>query len=116
MDFTINEEIYNVVDDNNVIKLRKNEENTVAKAARYLGRSIEQVSRYLREGNLAGYRVGNQWFIPAEALASFNLVSGAQEESMKLTKEMRALREQLRRKYGYLDVNDWVSETREGLL
>ena len=35
---------------------------------------------------------------------------------MKLTKEMRALREQLRRKYGYLDVNDWVSETREGLL
>ena len=93
-----------------------NEENTVAEVARYLGRSIEQVRRYLREGNLTGYRVGNQWFVPTEALASFNLVSGAQEESMKLVNEMRALREQLRRKYGYLDVSTWVADTREGLL
>lgn len=41
---------------------------TVAEAARRLGRSIEQVRRYLREGKLPGRRIGQQWFIPAEAV------------------------------------------------
>jgi hypothetical protein len=36
---------------------------TVADAARILDRSTEQVRRYLREGVLAGERIGNQWFI-----------------------------------------------------
>ena len=36
---------------------------TVADAARILGRSTEQVRRYLREGVLPGERIGNQWFI-----------------------------------------------------
>jgi excisionase family DNA binding protein len=41
---------------------------TVAEAARRLGRSIEQVRRYLREGKLAGRRIGQQWFIDEDAV------------------------------------------------
>lgn len=44
---------------------------TVDEAARRLGRSIEQVRRYLREGTLAGQRIGQQWFIEEEALAAW---------------------------------------------
>jgi hypothetical protein len=36
---------------------------TVADTAHLLQRSTEQVRRYLREGALAGRRVGGQWFI-----------------------------------------------------
>lgn len=36
---------------------------TVSEAATRLGRSIEQVRRYLREGKLRGRRIGQQWFI-----------------------------------------------------
>ena len=41
---------------------------TVSEAARILGRSIEQVRRYLREGKLKGQRIGQQWFIEKESL------------------------------------------------
>ena len=41
---------------------------TVAEAAKRLGRSIEQVRRYLREGKLKGQRVGNQWFVDEASL------------------------------------------------
>ena len=36
---------------------------TVAETARLLQRSTEQVRRYLREGSLAGRRLGGQWFV-----------------------------------------------------
>jgi excisionase family DNA binding protein len=42
---------------------------TVAEVAERLGRSIEQVRRYLREGKLAGRRIGQQWFVEESALA-----------------------------------------------
>jgi excisionase family DNA binding protein len=44
---------------------------TVGDAAQYLGRSTEQIRRYLREGRLTGRRIGGQWFIEQEALQSF---------------------------------------------
>ncbi len=43
---------------------------TVQEAARRLGRSIEQVRRYLREGKLRGERIGRQWFIEKPSLVS----------------------------------------------
>lgn len=49
------------MDDNNTTWI------TVAEAAKRLNRSIEQVRRYLREGKLAGRRIGNQWFVDAAA-------------------------------------------------
>ncbi|HEV2108961.1 MAG TPA: helix-turn-helix domain-containing protein [Thermomicrobiales bacterium] len=45
---------------------------SVAQAARRLGRSTEQVRRYLREGRLRGQRVGGQWFIDGESLTTFH--------------------------------------------
>ena len=36
---------------------------TVGETARLLGRSTEQVRRYLREGVLSGQRIGGQWFV-----------------------------------------------------
>ena len=44
---------------------------TVVDAARELGRSTEQVRRYLREGRLSGRRLGGQWFIEESALTAF---------------------------------------------
>jgi len=41
----------------------------VTEAARKLGRSTEQVRRYLREGKLEGRRIGGQWFIKETAVA-----------------------------------------------
>ena len=40
----------------------------VNEAARRMGRSTEQVRRYLREGRLPGRRIGGQWFIRETAL------------------------------------------------
>jgi excisionase family DNA binding protein len=36
---------------------------SVQETARLLGRSTEQVRRYLREGVMPGRRIGGQWFI-----------------------------------------------------
>jgi excisionase family DNA binding protein len=44
---------------------------SVHDAARLLGRSTEQVRRYLREGKLEGDRIGGQWFIQRAALDQF---------------------------------------------
>jgi excisionase family DNA binding protein len=44
---------------------------SVNEAARRMGRSIEQVRRYLREGRLNGRRIGNQWFIEAAAIEAW---------------------------------------------
>lgn len=41
---------------------------TVPEAAHALGRSAEQVRRYLREGKLEGRRIGGQWFIRETAV------------------------------------------------
>lgn len=79
---------------------------TVAEAARRLGRSIEQVRRYLREGKLKGVRIGGQWFIEEASLTpppyrypppgrrpSYRLgEAAAVMETPKMTKEeLRAL-------------------------
>jgi hypothetical protein len=42
--------------------------NVVAKR---LGRSTEQVRRYLREGTLVGERFGQQWFVDRDVLEAF---------------------------------------------
>ncbi len=41
---------------------------TVNEAAKQMSRSAEQVRRYLREGRLAGKRIGGQWFIRETAV------------------------------------------------
>ncbi len=60
---------YNVVVNNNIIPPEGTV--TVMEAARRLGRSVEQVRRYLREGKLPGRHIGQQWFIEEAALQAF---------------------------------------------
>ncbi len=93
-------------------------ELSVAETATYLGRSTEQVRRYLRDGALVGYRAGNQWFVPATALATFKSTRvevPAMEERKAVVAELQALRARLAAKYGYLEVSGWLEEAREGL-
>jgi excisionase family DNA binding protein len=44
---------------------------TVGDTAKLLGRSTEQVRRYLREGELPGRRLGGQWFIDRTEAEAF---------------------------------------------
>ena len=106
---------------------------TVAEAAQRLGRSLEQVRRYLREGKLKGQRIGGQWFVEEASLPSrYPLPSGPSAsvrepgvtmEATKLTKEeIDALfkriddnREAIRRRLGHgFDISRLIEESREG--
>lgn len=94
------------------------QELTVSEAATYLGRSTEQVRRYLRDGALVGYRTGLQWFVPAATLATFKsdrVETPAMKQKREVLRELKALRAELAQKYGHLDVAGWVQEAREGL-
>lgn len=83
---------------------------TVAEAARRLGRSIEQIRRYLREGKLPGRRIGGQWFVDERTLRS----SGGQRLlPEELIAEVDRLREEIRRKHGTFDVVALVRKSRE---
>ncbi len=113
---------------------------TVAEAARRLSRSIEQVRRYLREGRLAGRRIGQQWFIEEAALASWRpsrgggVASRVSEAAVvyevrtmkteatrekkrlisdKLFREIDEIREKIRAESGEFDVVAMVREDRE---
>ena len=106
---------------------------TVAEAARRLGRSLEQVRRYLREGKLKGQRVGGQWFVEEASLPlRYQIRSGPSAsirepgvtmEATRLTKEeIEALikrvdenREAIRRRLGHdVDVVELLRRSREG--
>lgn len=69
---------------------------SVADAARKLERSTEQVRRYLREGRLAGQRIGGQWFIDGRALDTFQQTAASNQRSdfiarLRPASEIRAL-------------------------
>ena len=67
---------------------------TVVDAARELGRSTEQVRRYLREGRLSGRRLGGQWFIEESALTTFREALNDQSgylDSIRPAREIKAL-------------------------
>ena len=106
---------------------------TVAEASRRLGRSLEQVRRYLREGKLKGQRIGGQWFVeeaslplryqPSRGTAQRIREVGVLMETGKLSKEeIDALikridenREAIRRRLGHgFDISKLIEESREG--
>jgi excisionase family DNA binding protein len=87
---------------------------TVAEAARRLGKSTEQVRRYLREGKLKGQRVGSQWFVDEEAI---DRVARPPEPLIpaELVKRIDDLRESIFKRNGLeFDVVGIVRESREG--
>jgi len=83
---------------------------TVQEAARRLGRSIEQVRRYLREGKLAGKRVGQQWFIPESALAQVKGNGNRQTEIERWLESLEALRNSMPT---LPDCTPWILEDRD---
>jgi len=113
---------------------------TVDEAARRLGRSIEQIRRYLREGRLPGRRIGLQWFIeegplagwrPArrragagrigEAVATYEARAMKTDETKEkerlmdeeLLAEIDRLREDIRKKHGEFDIVRMLRESRD---
>ena len=107
---------------------------TVPEAAQRLSRSTEQVRRYLREGKLAGRRIGNQWFIREPAVLYQTRpvgTEGQQEEipredggqpamsggRMELYERIRSHREEIRRDWEAagvaIDAAELVREIRE---
>lgn len=89
---------------------------TVAEVARRLGRSTEQVRRYLRENKLPGKRIGNQWFVPVKALEQEEM-DRLTRERLAIFEEVRALREVVYKRVGKLySLEELIDEAREGLL
>ena len=88
---------------------------TVAEAAKRLGRSIEQVRRYLREGKLKGQRVGNQWFVDEESLKAKRAKKDFEPlVPPELMREIDETREAIYRRNGIVfDVVAMLNEERE---
>jgi excisionase family DNA binding protein len=111
---------------------------TVNEAARRLGRSIEQVRRYLREGRLPGRRIGQQWFIEEEALtrwrperraagrvgeavATYEAITMKTDKTKKrerlidegLLREIDEIAERIREEAGEIDVVELIRQDRE---
>ncbi len=77
---------------------------TVQQAARRLGRSIEQVRRYLREGKLRGERIGQQWFIDEASLAKVPLRYRPAEARTAQVREAAAVMETPKMRKEEIDV------------
>jgi hypothetical protein len=106
---------------------------TVAEAGRRLGRSLEQVRRYLREGKLKGQRIGGQWFVEEASLpvqyqplrkANVRIREGGvmmtvpklrKEEREDLIKRINENRDAIRRRLGHgFDISQLIEESRGG--
>ncbi|MCI0440963.1 MAG: helix-turn-helix domain-containing protein [Chloroflexi bacterium] len=86
---------------------------TLQEAARELGRSLEQVRRYVREGKLSARKIGMQWFVERRALEAFKGVSGKTSWKDVLARS-KALRESIKRRHGMFDVDELLEESRRG--
>ncbi len=109
---------------------------TVSEIAQRMGRSTEQVRRYLREGKLSGKRLGGQWFI--QETATMYLTGGkytggvgamdrdsfkgpvtgvVNEARLALFERINARREEIRRRWARarvrVDAADLIREIRE---
>jgi excisionase family DNA binding protein len=79
--------------------------------ARQLGRSLEQVRRYVREGKLPAQKLGMQWFVERGALEAFKSTNGRVVKEDVLARAW-ALQERIRARVGWFDVIELVEESR----
>lgn len=90
---------------------------TVHQVAQRLGRSLEQVRRYLREGKLRGQRIGNQWFMEESAIQEYIGRSSHQDRRWQLFERVNRRREEIRQRWERLgiqiDAAELVREVRE---
>ena len=83
---------------------------TLQDVARELGRSLEQVRRYVREGNLPARKLGLQWFVKQGDLAAFKF--GAKTACPDVLSRARALRERIKDRVGEMDVVELLDNSR----
>ncbi len=88
---------------------------TLQEVARELGRSLEQVRRYVREGKLPARKVGMQWFVSRRALDDF-IGSGGRARELDVSARAKALRERIKARAGLLDVVELLKESRRSNL
>ena len=79
--------------------------------AQELGRSLEQVRRYVREGKLPARKLGMQWFVTRRDLDAFRGV-GAKPSQQEVMERARALRERIKARVGLMDVVELLEESR----
>ena len=85
---------------------------TVIEVARELNRSLEQVRRYVREGQLPGEKLGRQWFVERKAPEDFQARHAGQ--STDVLTRARGLRESIKKRVGTFNVAEMVAESRQG--
>ena len=79
--------------------------------AQELGRSLEQVRRYVREGKLPARKLGMQWFVTRRDLDSFR-GAGSKPSHQEVMERARANRESIRRRHGEIDILQLLDEIR----
>jgi excisionase family DNA binding protein len=79
--------------------------------SRQLGRSLEQVRRYVREGKLPAQKLGMQWFVERRALEAFKSANGGAAVEDVLARAW-ALQERIRARVGWFDVLEMLEESR----
>ena len=85
---------------------------TLMEVSRELGRSLEQVRRYVREEKLPAHKLGMQWFVKRRDLAAFK--HGRKGATRKeVLERIKALRESVERRAGKLDVDSLLEESRQ---
>jgi excisionase family DNA binding protein len=84
---------------------------SLSEVARELGRSLEQVRRYVREGKLPARKQGMQWFVSRRALEAFKAPGGGPAREDVLMRA-RAIRERVRERQGQVDVTELLEESR----
>ncbi len=84
---------------------------TLKEVARELGRSLEQVRRYVREGKLPAKKMGMQWFVSRRALEAFQ-GNGNRVTQPDILARIRANREQIKARTGLIDVIQLLDEDR----
>lgn len=84
---------------------------TLKQVARELGRSLEQVRRYVREGKLPAQKLGMQWFVSRRSLEAFQ-GNGGRVAQPDVSARAKALREQIKARVGLIDVVELLNEDR----
>ena len=85
---------------------------TLKQVARELGRSLEQVRRYVREGKLPAHKLGMQWFVKSRDLRVFKH-GGEVATQKELLERIKVLRDSIGRRVGRIDVVRLLEESRQ---
>jgi excisionase family DNA binding protein len=84
---------------------------SLQEVARELGRSLEQVRRYVREGKLPAQKLGMQWFVTRRDLEAFKS-NGGRAAGEDVLARAKAIRERIQNRVGLIDVVELLEESR----